>query len=72
MAHYVLAACRHTYTVAVVVPNPKALQELADSMSVNGDWETICQDKDLKSKVLEDVQQQGTKGILFTPSLARI
>ena len=39
-----------------MVPNPKALQDLADSMKLDGNWETICRNSELTKRVLKDMQ----------------
>ena len=49
--------------MALIVPNPKALQELADSLpGVAGDWETICADPRVTAAALTQILAQAKSG----------
>lgn len=51
------------HTVAVIVPNPKALQQLADSLGIKLEWSDLCRDQTLTNRVLKEVQAQGQAGM---------
>jgi long-chain acyl-CoA synthetase len=52
------------YAVCLVVPNAKALHDLATQIGVaNGDdWRTLCSNKDVQKAMLKALQEQGSKG----------
>jgi len=47
---------REMYTVAVVVPNPKNLQELADSLKISCDWSDLCSNPEITEHVLKQMK----------------
>ncbi|KAF6040391.1 ACSL3 [Bugula neritina] len=57
------------YTVAVVVPNPKNLQELADSLKISCDWSDLCSNPEITEHVLKQMKSlaQGTLQKFETP-----
>lgn len=44
--------------MAVVVPNPKALQELADSMKISSNWTDLCSNSAVTDEVLKQMKLQ--------------
>ncbi|XP_067949293.1 long-chain-fatty-acid--CoA ligase 4-like [Watersipora subatra] len=54
----VFANSMHMYTVAIVVPNPKALQQLADSMEISSGWAALCSNPAITEQVLKQMKAQ--------------
>lgn len=52
------------YTVAIVVPNHKALETLAKKLGVDEDFNSLCENEDVKQAVLQEVKKQGASGML--------
>jgi len=54
-----------TFCVALLVPNPKQLQTLADKAGRTGlSFEMLCQDPEVERAVLKDLQAHGAKSKL--------
>ena len=46
------------YVVAVVVPNPKALQDAADLLKISSNWTELCSNSALTDHVLKQMKAQ--------------
>lgn len=52
------------YCVALVCPNEKALSELATSLSISGEFETLCSNKIIEKAVLKELVEHSKKSRL--------
>lgn len=49
------------FTVALVVPNPKSLEEIATKLSISGDFEQLCANKSIENAVVKELAEHGKK-----------
>jgi long-chain acyl-CoA synthetase len=49
--------CEHDYLLALVVPNKKNLEALAERIGVAKSWEKLCQDKGVRRALLSELQE---------------
>jgi len=59
------------YLIGFFVPNPEALKELATAVGVQGDMETLCKDKKVQEKFLEEINKKGKEEKLFSFELVK-
>lgn len=52
------------FCIALVLPNPKALVALADSLGIKGEFEDLCTNPDINKAVLKALNDQAKKSAL--------
>lgn len=58
-----------TYTVALLVPNPRHLAELAARVGVDGNFDTLCQNATMEKAVVRELADHARKCEFFFPFL---
>lgn len=58
----VYGSSNHDFTIAFVVPSAKALKELAESMSLEGEIADLCKNKLVEKEIIKRITEYGIKG----------
>ena len=61
----------HSFAVAVIVPNESELNKLAESMSIKGSFQELCQNKQVRSEMLNLLNKEARGKGLYGFELAK-